>query len=322
MYECKTCLKIVEDGDATWHSADADNVHISDCSWDCGDKENGKIIHVDDAHLWLLTFSGSNNFSRAHYGFYARLNKRGSVVGQWQFRNIRMEVMSRDETAWAFYIENNGKLIESCVFDNIQTCLLNGIYLKGVNAATVRDSILFSQGKHKAIKAEADAHPILIQNLVTGSGDVMDIAADKVFSVRSNYSNGVTMAVYDSTLTRPARFEVGQAFVEKNNRLPYGPAIDVPAAKANSFLIAVTDSKGFSINTPQAPREGQVITLTFENRAKAALGEVTWSDKYYFDSARGKPKMPENNKFTTVTFRYVRPNRWVEMGRAENCYSQ
>ena len=322
MYDCKTCFKIVEDRDATWHSADADNVHISDCSWDCGDKEKGKIIHVENAHLWLLTFGGSNNFSRAHYGFYARLNCQGSVVGQWQFRNIRLEQMSRDESAWAFYIENNGKHVENVVFDNIQTCLLNGIYLKGATAVTVRDCILFSQGKHKAIKAEPSAHPILIQNLVTGSGGVVDIAAGKVFSIHSNYSNGITLAVYDSTVTRPARFEMGQAFVARNLRLTYGPSIDIPAAKANSFLIVVTDAKDFSINTAKTPCEGQLITIVFENGAVKPLGNVSWSDKYYFDSARKKPKMPDNNKFTTVTFRYVKPYRWVEISRAENCYSQ
>jgi hypothetical protein len=119
-----------------------------------------------------------------------------------------------------------------------------------------------------------------------GNYAVNDLGGNSNWDLGSNYTTRVLTSFSNTGLFRVA--------------VPYSASMTIDAATGTQFVIIVTNGTAFTINAPQNPSDGQIITLTIRNRNGGAIGAVTFNAVF----ALSAWTQPGGGQSRSIQFRY------------------
>jgi hypothetical protein len=110
-------------------------------------------------------------------------------------------------------------------------------------------------------------------------------------------------------LFRTHKFRGGTA----SNLTPpaYSTSITINAPDQDIVPIVATNGTAFTINAPNNPTRGQVLTFTIKNASGGALGVLTWNAVFKMGAAWTQPA----NGFSRSIEFYFNGTNWIEKGR-------
>ena len=92
--------------------------------------------------------------------------------------------------------------------------------------------------------------------------------------------------------------------------LAFNEVLTLDCQFSDTFVIAATDARKFTIDSPLNPAYGKRITITIKNATGAALGPCVWQPIYRMSSLDS----PRSGQFRSIEFMYD-GTHWLEVAR-------